>query len=386
VTPYAVDVTHAPVPLPAERYCGDVLHVEVRPGLRRVHVLAGDIMDGFGKRRDVAGVGRNQQEDVTHAIAWLRAHGVRHLVVHRAERLHPIILTTLRGLVERAEVQLWLLHQPPRSDAFVSAIGRRAAPVPATQLPAADAAASLTARRRQEPALPAVPHDDFLDFAHACRASLGAAEYRQVMARLHERAAQASFHLARQPGAVGVAAFITETLNAVPADDELVVAVRALQIAAWHDDLYVQVHLDRLLASEERPRQDVAQVAAALAAYRQPYRAIVPVLTLAGLGVEQIAGLPVDAAAVDGSAIRAVSATIHMDPSTAAAVRAQLHLRRDAAPEAPFLPHTPKAMAKALTDAARDVGVHVHGRRAERTRSQTTSSLRALGITVTALP
>jgi len=46
------------------------------------------------------------------------------------------------------------------------------------------------------------------------------------------------------------------------------------------------------------------------------------------------------------------------------------------------MPHTPKAVAKALTDAVIDVGVRVHGRRAERTRDHTQGALRALGITV----
>ena len=41
--------------------------------------------------------------------------------------------------------------------------------------------------------------------------------------------------------------------------------------------------------------------------------------------------------------------------------------------------------AKALTDAATDVGVHVHGRRAARSRAHRDDTLRPLGIKVQAL-
>ena len=56
-----------------------------------------------------------------------------------------------------------------------------------------------------------------------------------------------------------------------------------------------------------------------------------------------------------------------------------------AGPTDPLLPHTTKALANVLTDAAQDLGLHLHGRRAERTRDHTEGALRALGITVTSL-
>ena len=56
------------------------------------------------------------------------------------------------------------------------------------------------------------------------------------------------------------------------------------------------------------------------------------------------------------------------------------------APADLLLPYSTKALAKVLTEAATDLGLHVHGRRAERTRDHTEGALRALGVTVEALP
>ncbi len=64
----------------------------------------------------------------------------------------------------------------------------------------------------------------------------------------------------------------------------------------------------------------------------------------------------------------------------------QLRLAAGAGLDDPLLPHSPKALAKALTEAATDLGIPVHGRRAERTRNHTDGALCALGVTVETLP
>jgi hypothetical protein len=64
----------------------------------------------------------------------------------------------------------------------------------------------------------------------------------------------------------------------------------------------------------------------------------------------------------------------------------QLRVAAGGSPDDPLLPHSSKALAKTLTEAATDLGIHVHGRRAERTRDHTEGALRALGVTVETLP
>ena len=90
----------------------------------------------------------------------------------------------------------------------------------------------------------------------------------------------------------------------------------------------------------------------------------------------------------NGTSIDTPDALVLVGPHTSRAVRAQRQLRLagSAGPADPLLPYSPKALAKALTEAATDLGIHVHGRRAERTRDHTEGALRALGDTVETLP
>jgi hypothetical protein len=220
----------------------------------------------------------------------------------------------------------------------------------------------------------------------ACRRNLKPVDADAVQHQLSRAVALASDTLRRRGATpAAVAEVIQHILNPAPPDGALIPQVRGLQIAAWHHDLYIQVGLQRLLNSEERPRLTAALAEERLTVYRQPYRAITASLTLAGLGVEDISRLPISAACPTGSSIRATNGRVELGAATARAVRAQLHLRRNADPAEPLLPHSPKALAKVLTDAAVDVGVHVHGRRAERTRDHSRSNLLALGVTVTSL-
>jgi hypothetical protein len=384
-----VDVTGASVVIPAHPpLVTEALWVEARPDLDRLHVLAGDLLGTLGKRRDVAGKGRNQQDDVRHAVAWATAHDIEHLVVTETQRLHPIILTGLVRLAGEIGARLWLLHRPPRSDAFVRSLARRGAttaelagvPRPvAVSIP--DPAPAV--------ALPAVPADEFLTFRAACAQALPADGAARVDAHFHA-AARACDEALRDHGASRhtVADLLHRILNAAPGDAQLTVEVRALQTAAWHHDLYVKVDLARLLHSEERPRTPAADADAALAAYRQPHRAITVALTRDGRGLEDIGAVLIGDASPDGGTLTIADGAVRVGPHTARAVRAQRHLRlaEGAGTDEPLLPHTPKALAKALTEAAGDLGIHVFGRRAERTRDHTEGALPALGVTVEALP
>ena len=98
---------------------GGALWFSVRPNLRRVYAVAGDILAGMGVRIDIGGKGRNQSDDVRLAAAWLRAYGVRDLVAVDAERLDPHVLRSVVRLAEAAGLDLWLLHRPPTPDRFL---------------------------------------------------------------------------------------------------------------------------------------------------------------------------------------------------------------------------------------------------------------------------
>ncbi len=123
-----IDTTHTPVPAPppAQDPTGP-LAIEIRPNLRRLHVIAGDVLAAIGKRRDIAGKGHNEQEDIDHAQAWLHAHQTPDLTIHHTQRLRPNTLRRLRELAHEGGVErLWLLHAPPRSDSIAHALDRQA--------------------------------------------------------------------------------------------------------------------------------------------------------------------------------------------------------------------------------------------------------------------
>jgi hypothetical protein len=389
ITIKAVDTTETPLRIPAGPFApGSPVWVEARPGLRRIHTLAGDTLAALGKRRDLSGKGRNQSEDVAHAVAWLQAYDTSDLVVTEAQRLHPLILRNLCSLAENANTNLWLLHAPPRSDAFMRILAHRAtethvvAMVPAA-VPAAKRAPAAPDR------LPAVPDADFTTFRATYLRELPSAVAANVDARFRRTLRTCDEALARDGATpASVAGLVHDLLNPAPADPELTVDIRALQVAAWHHDLYVKVDLPRLLHNEERPRMAPHVSDDAMTAYRQPYRAITVALTRAGHALQDLTAITLaDAAACDGSVLCAGICT-QLSDTAARAVAAQRYLRHAAGAldDDVLLPHTSKALAKALTDAANDVGVHVYGRRAERTRPHTHSALRRLGITIAVLP
>ena len=385
----SVDVTGAPVTLPAHPpLVTGAVWVEARPDLRRLHVLAGDVLAALGKRRDLAGKGRNEQDDVRHAVAWATAHGITDLVVTEAQRLHPQILRGLITLASDVGARLWLVHRPPREDTFVRALTRRGATeADLTDVPVPAAAPQAPIAEQAE--LPAVPAEEFTTFRVSCQQTLPAEDATRVDAHFTATAARCDAAL-RDAGATRatVADLLHRLLNPAPGDAQLTVAMRALQTAAWHHDLYVKIDLPRLMHSEERPRIPTAEADAALAAYRQPHRAITVALTRAGADLTDITAVHLRDAADDGSALHVSGERIAVGPHTTRAVLAQRELRAaaGAGPDDPLLPYSPKALAKALTEAAADLGIHVHGRRAERTRDHAEGALRALGVTVEALP
>lgn len=364
------------------------LWISVRPNLRRIHVLAGDILHGLGKCRDVGGRGRNQSVDVKLAAAWMNAHRVPALVVIDAQRLDPRILKSLVTLATNADTDLWLLHRPPRDDTFLRALTRRADDEQRLDAVPTPAAAS-PAPQHASVDLPAVPPHDFHVFAAAVEQALSVQDACDVIDELRTHAATVhdALNHATDP-AVAVAAALVRSLQDAPPDNRLVTRVRATQVAAWNHDLHVSVNLTTLLHSEERPRLRPADAGTALAAYRQPYRAVTWLLAAHRIGLADAAALPLDAAAADGATITTPEGTVTVPEELTAAVRAQRNLRlADGADNTdPLLDHTPKALGYALSDAGTDLGLAVHGRVAERSTLTDTAWLKKLGIQIRPLP
>lgn len=374
--------THLALPT-APAAPGSALWLETRPDLRRSAVIAGDILAALGKRRDVAGIGRNENQDIALSIAWMHAYDIAALVLTEAQRLSPLVMRQIISVAKAAQVPLWLLHRAPRSDAFIHTLDRRQGhpghldevPPPRTWKPAAGVRPTLKAT---------LPSVGFHEFLTACKATLSPAANARVALR-HASTANRCHQVLQRDGAEPdvLAHLAEEILRTAPQDDLLVTDIRALQLAAWHNDVYLKSDLHLLLASSERQLNDPVTVDQTLIGYRQPHRAVAVTLAMHQVGVHAIHALQIQNATADGAAISpAGGRTIEMPQHAARAVRALLHLRagRAAGPTSPLLDVSERAVSQALNDANLDLNIRVHGRRAER-HAHPQRWLRRLGLT-----
>lgn len=384
MTVIAVDSAEHHITLPTAPLAeGSPVWVETRPNLRRAYILAGDILAGLGKRHDLAGKGRNQHLEITLATVWLRAHHTSDLVITDAQRLHPKILGTVCRLAADAGVDLWLLHRVPTSDAFLHALERRTdvtkhiddVPPPRT----------LNNKSTAPAAFPTVPRHDVHLFRAAIEQALTGDARTTVLKRLNTISRDAQNTISGQgTNAATISRLVDDILADAPDDNELITAIRGIQLAAWHHDLFLKVDIDTLLHSEERPTLPETHVDDALPVYRQPHRILTCALTRRGHGLHDITALRLCDVHDDGASLAVAGQELPVPAGLARAARAALLLRQHdgAAPSDPLLPYAEQTLAAVLTDAANDLGLHVKGRRAERSRPGHTAHLRRLGLTL----
>lgn len=383
-----VDVTRLRTPLPlGPPSPGSALWFEIRPNLKRSAVIAGDILAALGKRRDVAGKGRNENQDVALVLAWLHAYDITALVATEAQNLTRLTMRNLVAIAKAAGLPLWLLHRPPRSDDFDRALQRVHAhplryadvPQPSVRDPLIGARPGLSVQLDSPP-----PFDRFRSTLHD---SLAPEDYARMVSAYIDTFIQCDDVLDRDGADIDVIANLVEHVMApAPLDDALVVGVRALQLAAWHHDTYVKTDIPALLASSERPLVDPITIDETLVAYRQPHRAVVVALAAQQIGVLATLQITVGDARNDGLDLPAGRVAV-LGEQTSRACRAQVELRRreGAAACDPLFRLTDRAVSSALNQAALDFGIAVHGRRAER-HVHPRRWLARLGITVTDLP
>lgn len=384
----SVNVHEVEVAIPPEgRSRPAVVWVRARPDLRRIYTLAGDILAALGKDRALSGKGRNQQQDVGLASAWMNASGTTDLVVQNAELIHPIILTGLVRLAAKAQTTLWLLHAPPIGDAVYRKIARLATEVGTyadVPQPVNDACVPESEAVRAS-GVP-VPRADFPLFLTALR-HLPTSERFRAEQLFHEQRHEFDHRIAEGADARDAARrSMTTLLTAALADGELIPCIRGVQVAAWHREIFVDVNLDVLLTSEERPTIPKEQADELLVRYRQPHRFIAVALTMRQLGIDPIAGLTLKETTEEGDIV--IEGT-HL-PATSdlrCAVRAQRFLRfaEGAEDEDPLLNYAAKSLTTFIRDAAHDLGIQAAGRRTERQINEI-RWLKSLGIKIESIP
>ncbi len=385
MTVIAVDTTNQPVGPPTGPAApGSAVWVRVRPSIRRTHTVATDVMAALGKRRDLAGKGRNEHEDIQLAVAWLRAYDTRELVLVDAQHLGSKVLGNVVRLAATADVDLWLLHRAPGSDVFARALHRHASTT--KTLADCPAPAPIRATPALVRAFPAVPRHDVHQFRTAVETTLTGPDRDTVLGCLDATAASAHTRLAAEGAtAATVANLVDDLLLDAPCDDELITRIRGIQLAAWHHNVFLRVDLTTLLNSEERPSLPATEVDAALIAYRQPHRIITIALTRRGHSIHDVTELRRRDVLEGGQQLRIGDRIVDVPPPVTRALRVALNIA-PGEPDDRLLPYAPQTLAAVLTDATNDLGLHVKGRRAERTRPKHTAYLDRLGITVRRLP
>ena len=333
-----VDIGDQPITLPTGMPApGSAVWFEIRPGLTRSAVIADDILTGLGKRRDVAGVGRNAHADIALTITWLRAYDVTALVATEAQRLSPLVLKALVALARRATVPLWLLHRPPRSDAFFRQLGKHQAhPMRPGDIPTPRADDSPPALR---PTLGIqLPPTVFHTFLTRTREALTIDEFQQLQERHIHTYRTCSQVLDRAgTGDDVIARLVTQITAGGPTDDLLVTDIRALQLAAWHHDTYLKMDLPTLLASPERPHHPADHIDQLLVAYRQPHRTVAVSLATHQTGIAEMAALRPTDITDDGILTDPGGDPYPLGPNARRAVRA-LRLLRQAQTDDPTAP------------------------------------------------
>ncbi|MGZ4531332.1 MAG: hypothetical protein ACXVXP_03155 [Mycobacteriaceae bacterium] len=388
-----VDVTGTPVTIPpGTAAAGSPLWVVIRPDLRRSAVIAGDILAALGKRRDVAGLGRNENEDIALCLAWLQAYDITHLVMTEAQRLNPLVLRKIVDFAAFAQRPLWLLHRSPRTDVFMTALKRRHAhPMRLSDVPAPRMRADVLGQR---PTLQVrLPEIGFHRFLSACKHTLPHASYDKVALRHAAVARHCYDRISRDGTDIDVLArLVDEILRPAPQDDLLVTDIRALQLAAWHHDLYMKTDISQLLASPERQLTDPHTVDQALVAYRQPHRPVAVALAAHQICVTDTQALRIRDARLATAGSSASITTrggrrIDLEQHTGRALEALVRVRtaRSSNHDQPLLGVTDRAVSQALNDANTDLDIRVHGRKAER-HTHPQRWLRTLGLTVSELP
>lgn len=335
------------------------LGVAARPGMRRASWLATDILTALGCLETVTGAGRPGEADPLVAATWLRTHRIGHLYVQFAWDISHPALTAAAELAKAAQLTLWLVGDSPyteyrehtlseyqpqewTAEEFLDHWRHLTAVDPAGSL-AADVLTGPDEGRAADPLWPAtLPNDDFTTFRAACRDRLRPTEFALVDACFLDAHRDATTDLlplltADEPhpsdGLEGsVAGWLAARWETAETLGHFLVVMRAAQVAAFNAGYLLQVDLDQLIgtaATTPRRAQRSERTWARLRAYPQPYRAAVCALAAAGMGVDPMTALPVNAyTPATGVIVDAAGHQFTVEPAARIFLEAQQTLRR----------------------------------------------------------
>ena len=360
------------------------LVVQARPDIRRASTLVHDLLAAMGKRSDVMGISRSASDDLRYLEVWLAAHRIREVALVETNWIRPGVLDGLLAILRRADVDVLLADRLPTSEHHDGVLQNlRSVSASPDQLPAGVATSSVAVTR-----FPQVPDDDFVTFLWTCRELLPP-NHAKVVEERYEAAFQCSASVRRRQVGDAVAAGVLRPMWAeVRSGDEAVTIVRAFQAATFRGTR-VSVNLDRLRRAGELAGALRCQSTwHRLRAYRQPYRGALIALLAMDLGVDEARRIPVGAADPSGGSV-VVAGQRRPAPSGAEIFLRAMRLEREqdgAGLGEPLLarlggPISNQSLARAVSEAALDVGVRAVEGRVER-RIDDRAWLRQRGIRV----
>lgn len=349
-----------------------IISLLVRPNARRVGWFARDFLAAMGKRRDVSGKGRNDQEDLALVPVWLAVHRITDVILAGAEALTADHLADLMLILASSRVRLWLVCDQQLGSGVTDLADEW--PMTAVDRSAFDSRFSTRTRAviqmSSEVEWPAeVPFADFPIYLAEVRRLLPPNEARLVEAHYWREFDHTSRELAADsPTEESLSLYLRRRLGECVNEAAMITTLRAAQAAAFNAGWFVQADLSRLLAS------GVVDIAAVvndpstwkrLRAYRQPHRGAVCALTATGLDIETQRRIRIRDVASDGSHVQVDGVATKVPSGAEPFVMAQrLHRRISGAQlDDPFFasqtggPAGARLLRQALIDAALELGV-----------------------------
>lgn len=379
-----------------------VAHSAGHHPLARTAVLE-DLMRALGMTGAASREGRTH-ENVHRLHCWLVAYGIRHVVVHGAHRFAPTVVGDLIDSVTAAGARLTLTWVRPHAPVLHTVRTRGGGEVTWPQLqtllgtaepsgtPADTAAVSSSADVSTRP-WPAMPTDDFPTFRaamhrvlpdwcvpaadalflstvrEACTALAGPLSGRGTTAA---RQTEHRLSLDRDLLEAAVARYLHTLVHRSSSVPEVVVRLRAAQVAAFHLGWLLQVNHDRVVATVTSPSAATRADPVTWQTFRifpEPHLGAALAMTALELDLTTMLDLPMAAVAADGSWVGAAGARLPVPGPARVLLRAQMLsgqlLGRDEA--APFLHWAgtelaPRKLRDAIRRACRQTGVPLMSR------------------------
>jgi hypothetical protein len=309
--------------------------VSLSPSPASLRHVGFDILEALGKGCDLTGAGRNGTEVWSRALLWMVTNQVEELFVTRAQELKAGQTDELIKLAAGSGVRLWLIDQSV-------AVGKDRAQAlerwPMQAISAedflerwAEVATAPTPSASHRRPLPPVPLDDFTSFRAACHDLLEPNDFERVDRAFLAGVRATERWLKQRDGLAeaDVASHLRDAIENAGTYSEVLVRVRAAQVALFLTGWLLRVAPDVLAASQEPRVRDEPWVLEAIGEYCTPRMTAAATLALCTrLTLQGLVELDVGDVDLQRSVIHTRAGAVQLEEPSMRLVRAQALERR----------------------------------------------------------